>query len=117
MAFDTPVFGRKNYENYLRAARETLKLKYLTDDDRRDIGRGIYYLIRGDDLLKHEYPESLREAAWLFLAGAYHLGGRCLVSETEKEYWRRKRCSQGGKAEKQKRKEKREADSRSLKVG
>jgi hypothetical protein len=101
MAFDNPDFGRKNYENYLRAAREMLKLKYLTDDDRRDIERGIYYLIRGNDLLNRDDPESLREAAWLFLAGAYYLGGRCLISESEKEYWRRKRCSKGGKSERE----------------
>jgi hypothetical protein len=47
MAFDNPDFGRKNYERYLRAARETLLLKYLTDDDHKIIERGIYHLIRG----------------------------------------------------------------------
>lgn len=96
MAFDNPDFGRKNYEEYLRAARETLGVRYLTDSDRRIIERGIYYLIRGDDLLKREDPEYLREAAWLFLTGAYYLGSLCAVSESEKEHWRRRRCSAGG---------------------
>jgi hypothetical protein len=41
----------------------------------------------------------LREAAWLFLAGGYYLGSRCVVSESEKEYWRRKSCGTGGEAE------------------
>jgi hypothetical protein len=112
MAFDNPDFGRKNYEEYLRAARETLEtleFKYLTDGDKSIIERGIYYLIRGDDLLKREDPESLREAAWLFLVGGYYLGARCAVSESEAEYWRRKRSAKGGTTEKQKRKEKREA--------
>jgi hypothetical protein len=109
MAFDNPDFGRKNYDEYLRAARETYEeVKYLTDDDKRIIERGIYYLVRGDDLLKREDPESLREAAWLFLAGGYYLGARCAVSESEAEYWRRKRSAKGGTSEKQKRKEKRE---------
>ena len=109
MAFDNPDFGRKNYEEYLREARKTLEVKYLTDDDRKIIEHGIYYLIRGDDLLKREDPEFLREAAWLFLAGGLYLGGHVLVSESQKEYWRRESCSKGGKSEKQKRKEKREA--------
>jgi hypothetical protein len=34
MAFDNPDFGRKNYEEYLHAARETLEVKYLTAGDR-----------------------------------------------------------------------------------
>jgi hypothetical protein len=99
MAFDNPAFGRKNYEEYLRNARETLTLEYLTADDKSIIERGIYYLVRGDDLLKGDDPESLREAAWLFLAGGYYLGGRCLVSDSEKEYWRRKSNAKGGEAE------------------
>ena len=94
MAFDNPDFGRKNYEEYLRGARETLRVKHLTDDDRRIIERGIYYLMRGDDLFKREDPESLREAAWLFLTGAYYLGARCAVSESEKKYWNLKSRSE-----------------------
>jgi hypothetical protein len=107
VAFDNPDFGRKNYEEYLRGARETLRVKHLTDDDRRIIERGIYYLIRGDDLFKREDPESLREAASLFLTGGYYLGGRCLVSESEKEYWRRRNCAKGGAAEKESSRQKR----------
>src|SRR6202035_3666950 len=95
MAFDDPDFGRKkNDEEYLRGARETLRVKHLTDDDRRIIERGIYYLMRGDDLFKREDPESLREAAWLFLTGAYYLGARCAVSESEKKYWNLKSRSE-----------------------
>ena len=45
MAFDNPDFGRKNYEEYLRVAKETLGVEHLTDDDRWIIERGIYYLI------------------------------------------------------------------------
>jgi hypothetical protein len=107
MAFDNPAFGRENYEEYLRVARETLGVKYLTGGDREIIERGIYYLIRGDDLLKCEDPESLREAAWLFLAGGYYLGSRGPVSESEREYWRRESCAAGGLGEKKKRREKR----------
>jgi hypothetical protein len=43
--------------------------------------------VRGDDLLKREDPESLREAAWLFLAGGYYLGECCAVSDSEARYW------------------------------
>jgi hypothetical protein len=97
MAFDNPDFGRKNYEEYLRAAKETLGVEHLTDDDRWIIERGIYYLVQGNDLLKREDPESLREAAWLFLAGAYYLGSRCAVSISEKKYWDLKSHGPGGK--------------------
>jgi hypothetical protein len=97
MAFDNPDFGRKNYEEYLRAAKETLGVEHLTDDDRWIIERGIYYLIQGNDLLKREDPESLREAAWLFLAGAYYLGSRCAVSISEKIYCDLKSHGPGGK--------------------
>jgi hypothetical protein len=106
MAFDNPAFGRKNYEEYLRVARETLGVKYLTDGDRRIIERGIYYLIRGDDLLKREDPESLRDAAWVFLHGGYYLGSRCLVSSSEKKYWDLKSHGPGGKKGSKKRQRK-----------
>jgi hypothetical protein len=109
MAFDNPAFGRKNYEEYLRFARETLGVKYLTDDDRGIIERGIYYLEEAHDrLLKRKDPEALRDA-YILMTGGYYLGGRCLVSESEKEYWRRRSCSKGGKSEKGKRKANREA--------
>jgi hypothetical protein len=62
----------------------------------------------GHDRLLKRNPEALPDA-YLFGTGLYYLGGRSLVSETEKEYWRRKRCSKGGKSEKQKRKKMREA--------
>ena len=86
-------------KSILRVAKETLRVKYLTGGDGEIIERGIYYLIRGDDLLKHEDPEFLREAAWLFLHGGYYLGSRGPVSESEREYWRRESCRAGGEKE------------------
>jgi hypothetical protein len=96
MAFDTADSVAKNCETLIRLGRETLRLKYVTGNDRRAIEHGIYYLIGGQDLFKREDPESLREAARLFLAGAYYLGATCAVSSTEAEFWRRQSCSKGG---------------------
>jgi hypothetical protein len=57
MALDNPDFGRKNYEEYLRAARETLGVKYLTGLDQEILERGIYYLVR-NKCKNHEQPHS-----------------------------------------------------------
>jgi hypothetical protein len=96
MAFDNPAFGRKNYEEYLRAGKETLAVEYLTAGDRSIIERGIYYLeVAHDRLRKRKDPEALRDA-YILMTGSYYLGSRCLVSESEREYWRRKSCGAGG---------------------
>jgi hypothetical protein len=96
VAFDNPDFGRKNYEEYLRAAKETLALKYLTPGDRRILERGIYHVeVAHDRLLKRKDPEALRDA-YIFMTGSIYLGSRTLISESQREYWRRKSCGAGG---------------------
>ena len=88
---------QKNYEEYLRSAKETLeKIQYLTPEDRKLIERGVEYLERGHGWLKSDDPETLRNAASLMMIGGYYLGARCAVSDSEAEYWRRKKASKGG---------------------
>jgi hypothetical protein len=61
----------------------------------------------GHALLKSDDPADLRNAASLLMIGAANIWSVCGVSDSEAEYWRRKRCAKGGT--KQKRKKKRKA--------
>src|ERR1700730_12254291 len=101
---------KENYETYLRVAKETLdRIDYLIPGDRAKIERGIQNMEYGHALLASDDPIQLRNAASLLMIGAAKIWSVCGVSDSEAEYWRRKRCSKGGKTEKGKRKEKREA--------
>jgi len=99
---------RKNYEEYLRAAKETLeRIEYLTPGDRAKMERGIMNMEHGHGLLASDDPVELRNAASLLMIGAATIMAGCGVSDSEAEYWRRKRCAKGGGGEKEKRKAKR----------
>jgi hypothetical protein len=77
-------------DEYIRAAREREvldKIPYLTTLDRRRLDGGINCLEQGRDLRKNGSPEALKQAADLWLIGAYHLGAICVVSTTEAKYW------------------------------
>jgi hypothetical protein len=88
---------QKNYEEYLRAAKETLeKIHYLTSEDRKLIERGVEYLERGRGLLKSDDPAALRRSASLMMIGGYYLGSVCVVSTSEKKYWDIKTHGPGG---------------------
>ncbi len=101
---------KENYEAYLRAAKETLdRIDYLIPDDRAKIERGKRHMEYGHALLASDDPRDLRNAASLLMIGAAIIMGTCGASDSTAEYLRRQRCAKGGKAEKQKRKEKREA--------
>jgi hypothetical protein len=75
-------------DEFIRAAREVLdKITYLTTLDRRRLDGGINCLEQGRDLRKNGSPEALKQAADLWLIGAFHLGAICVVSTTEAKYW------------------------------
>jgi hypothetical protein len=88
---------KENYNIYLANAKATLaEIGYLTDKDRLTIEKGICFLINGRHLLKSNDPETLRQAAELLLIGGYYLGGQCLVSDSEREFHKRKKSAKGG---------------------
>jgi hypothetical protein len=91
---------KENYDNYLADAKATLaKIGCLTDEDRLIIEKGICFLQNGRHLLESDDPQTLRQGAELLMSGAYYLGGHCVVSDSEREFHRRKNCSKGGRGE------------------
>ena len=87
-----------NYRMNLECAEIALSdFKGLTAEDREDIEIAVTRLKLGWALLHEEHPIQLRQAAHYLMFAAHVIGSRCTVCESEKEYWRRDKCSKGGK--------------------
>ena len=88
----------------LSMADDALNFRGLTAGDRAAIEHGIAQLNEGLAFLMSDDPVIVRQvAARLLMLAAFRIGERCAVSDSEEDYWRRRRSAKGGKGEKEKR--------------
>ncbi len=80
----------------LAQANNALSFKGLTSEDRSSISTWKAQLNLGCMLLESSDPD-IQVAAKRLMLGAFQLGTLTAVTDSGKEYWRRVRCSEGGR--------------------
>lgn len=86
-----------HFKASLKLAEGALTVSYLTDDDRSAIDSAIHGIKCWLPVfLKSDDPGFVRQAGLRLASHNKRIGIYCEVSDSEAEYWRRRRCAKGG---------------------